>query len=381
MKIGSNKYIILNYLKETEAKDKVNFTGCTTEEIAKNIDIQRSNVSKILNELHKSGKVTKIKGKPVLYKAKNENDNNSLTSFNTLIGKDDSLKNPVRQAKAAMIYPPCGLNTMLLGDTGVGKTMFAEMMHDFAIEQGILKDNAPFISFNCADYASNPQLLMARLFGAKKGAFTGADRDRQGLVEQADNGILFLDEIHRLPHEGQEMLFYIMDRGEFSELGNDSNSKKKVNILIICATTDPGDNNILGTFKRRIPVEITIPSLKDRTLKERLELIKDFFKIEASKIQKQILIPEDSLKALLLYNCEGNIGQLKNDIKLVCANGFLNSMSSKKKSIFLGSESLKESINDAKINIKEKDNILTKLIPKDKVLVVTKNNCKFTKNP
>ena len=61
----------------------------------------------------------------------------------------------------------------------------------------------PFVTFNCADYFNNPQLLLSQLFGHVKGAFTGADTDKIGLVEKANGGILFLDEVHRLPPDGQ----------------------------------------------------------------------------------------------------------------------------------------------------------------------------------
>lgn len=91
--------------------------------------------------------------------------------------------------------------------------MFAETMYKYAKEIGKLKANAPFVAFNCADYANNPQLLMSHIFGVKKGTYTGAIMDRIGLVEKANEGILFLDEVHRLPAEGQEMLFYLIDKG------------------------------------------------------------------------------------------------------------------------------------------------------------------------
>ena len=95
-------------------------------------------------------------------------------NIDNIIGGNKGLKNCVQQAKPAMlILPPHGLNTLLLGETGVGKTMFAELMHRFAIESSIFSPEAPFISFNCADYANNPQLLLTRLFGCKKGAYTG----------------------------------------------------------------------------------------------------------------------------------------------------------------------------------------------------------------
>ncbi len=113
-----------------------------------------------------------------------------VTSFETLIGSSDGLKVAIQQAKAAMLYPPHGLHTLLSGPSGVGKTTFARLMHGFALELHALSPDAPFISFNCADYAGNPQLLMAHLFGVVRGAYTGADRDREGLVEQAHRGVL-----------------------------------------------------------------------------------------------------------------------------------------------------------------------------------------------
>src|SRR5260370_32755420 len=98
-----------------------------------------------------------------------------VTSFATLIGGSEGLKVAIQQAKAAMLYPPRGLHTLLCGPSGVGKTTFARLMHAFALELKALPAGAPFISFNCADYAANPQLLMAHLFGVVRGAYTGAD--------------------------------------------------------------------------------------------------------------------------------------------------------------------------------------------------------------
>ncbi len=67
--------------------------------------------------------------------------------------------------------------------------------------------------FNCAEYANNPELLTSKLFGHAKGAFTGADRAVSGLIETSNGGVLFIDEVHRLPPEGQEKLFHFMDNG------------------------------------------------------------------------------------------------------------------------------------------------------------------------
>lgn len=74
----------------------------------------------------------------------------------------------------------------------------------------VIHENAPFKVLNCAQYHNNPELLSGILFGYVKGAFTGADEDRNGLLQDADGGVLFLDEVHRLPPEGQEKLFVYM---------------------------------------------------------------------------------------------------------------------------------------------------------------------------
>lgn len=378
MKRYTNKELVYNYIKDTsekQFKDKDSVTGCETNEIANNLDIKRANVSKILNELYTEGKVLKIKGKPVLYKINlNSNSRKNTFSINidNIIGGNKSLKNSVQQAKAAMLYPPHGLNTLLLGETGVGKTMFAELMHRFAIESSIYSPEAPFISFNCADYANNPQLLLARLFGCKKGAYTGADKDQIGFVERANKGILFLDEVHRLPPEGQEMLFYLMDKGEFTPLGETENFKKS-EVLIICATTENTDTTLLQTFRRRMPMNITLPSLRDRTYQERFDLICEFLRIEAARIGREIIVSPNSLRCLLLYNCPANIGQLKSDIQLGCANGFLKCISKGEKAINLYNTDFAPHVRQGLILYKNHMEEIDKIVPDNKKLSFKSN--------
>ncbi len=114
-----------------------------------------------------------------------------------LTGHDGSLRKPIEQMKTALFYPNGGLPLLITGDSGTGKSYMAELMHEFAIAQGLLAPDAPFVSFNCAQYASNPELLAANLFGYVKGAFTGAQSDKAGAFEAANGGMLFLDEVHR----------------------------------------------------------------------------------------------------------------------------------------------------------------------------------------
>lgn len=307
-----------------------------------------------LNELLRQDKIIKIKVRPVLYldrgtlenltghklqkgplEVKNISEIMSLETersdnpFDNLIGCESSLKYQVEQAKAALLYPPNGLHTLIVGQTGVGKTLFAKMMYNYARHSKRLKDDAPFIIFNCADYYNNPQLLISHIFGHIKGAFTGADSEKDGIVKKADGGILFLDEIHRLPPEGQEMLFYFMDTGTFNKLG-DTERNRKSSVLIISATTEDPSSTLLKTFVRRIPMVINIPSFEKRSTKDKLDIIKFLLSNESHRVNKEIKIDEDSVKALIGSTNYGNIGQMKSNIQLVCAKGFLNSIHNKK---------------------------------------------------
>ncbi|MDI6600438.1 MAG: sigma 54-interacting transcriptional regulator [Thermoanaerobacteraceae bacterium] len=327
-------------------------TGVSAYEVAKLLNLQRTNVSADLNKLCKEGKLIKIEGKPVLFRInngfkENVNQNNLLSEeFNNLIGYDASLKGPILAAQAAILYPPRGLNTLIVGETGVGKSMFAELMYRYAKKIGRISPDGEFITFNCADYANNPQLLISQLFGVKKGAYTGADRDRDGLVAKADGGILFLDEVHRLPPEGQEMLFTLMDKGIYKALGEVDNTRK-ANVLIICATTENPESALLKTFIRRIPVLIKLPPLRERTLKERYELLKFFLKNEATRIGRYIIVSANALKSLLLYDCTNNVGGLKSDIQLACARAFLTSTMKGLSSVELRSADLPEYVRIA----------------------------------
>lgn len=335
--------------------------GVDASEIQEKFNIVRNNASTILNDLLKEGKLIKINSRPVTFmpetilnklninKADLENNNvfspedfkklvqnNTKKSdtndpFKVLIGFNNSLVHQIEQAKAAVMYPPHGLHTLILGESGVGKTTFAAAIYNYVlINKNTNSDNFPFISFNCSDYYNAPQLLLSHLFGHAKGAFTGADSDKIGIVEKAHNGILFLDEVHRLPPDGQEMLFYLMDKGEFSRLGETSKPRKS-NVLIIAATTEDPSDTFLNTFLRRIPVTITLPSFREKTIDERLEVIENLFYYEALKLSMPISISPEVLKALALYDfSDGNIGQLSSEVKLICAKAFFKHLQNNK---------------------------------------------------
>ena len=363
--------------------------GFDAKSICNVVGMDRSNVSRELNNLVREGRAVKIAGRPVKYLDKESmrwlfskgHDNCTFNSirdfskpmksenskqvdkdpFDEIIGSNGSLKLAVKQAKAAVLYPPKGLHTLIVGPTGVGKTTFAEIMYKYAVYTGTIHDDKSFVIFNCSEYAENPQLILSQLFGHIKGAFTGADQEKAGLIEKADGGILLLDEIHRLSPEGQEMLFLLLDKNIYRKLG-ETDGFRKANVLIIGATTEDINSTLLSTFLRRMPMVISLPSLDNRPLSERLEFIESFFIEEVNNVKTSIKVYKNVIRALLLYDCKGNIGQLKGDIQLLCARGFLEYKTYNKKQIEIDTPLLPEHIYNGLLSYnKKRDEILSLL--------------------
>ncbi|NRT36570.1 transcriptional regulatory protein LevR/transcriptional regulator with AAA-type ATPase domain [Clostridium beijerinckii] len=348
------KYILSNSREFTKEK-LFEIKGFSAQQVAEHLGILRSNASRELNTLCREKKIIKIKDRPVLYfdreqfiRILNVNLNDKCeegieindfinlleekedkSPFDSLIGFNTSLKNQIEQAKAALLYPPNGLHTLIIGSTGVGKSLFANMMYKYYKNIKQSQKDPPFIIFNCADYSNNPQLLLSHIFGHVKGAFTGAEKEKEGIVEKADGGILFLDEIHRLPPEGQEMVFYFMDTGTYNKLG-ETDRQHKANVLLIGATTEDPSSTLLKTFIRRIPITITIPPFDERPINEKLELVQYLISKEAQRVNKTIKISSEAIKALIGSTNYGNVGQLKSNIQLVCAKGFFNCINTNK---------------------------------------------------
>ncbi|MFA2690557.1 PRD domain-containing protein [Bacillus mycoides] len=325
------------------AIQKGNYTeGITASELATLLQLDRANVSSDLNKLVKDNRLLKTITRPVRFYIETntslETHSTKGTSLDTFAIENTSLKIAIEKAKASILYPPNGMHTLLLGETGVGKSMFASLMHEYAIEVEQLPKDAPFIVFNCADYANNPQLLLGQLFGIKKGAYTGAS-DQKGLIEKAHEGILFLDEVHRLPPEGQEILFTFIDRGVYRRLGETEN-ERKARVLIITATTEEPNSFLLKTFTRRIPMTVTLPPLRERTHKERFALLQLFFTNEAIRLRKEIHVSPNTMRAFVFYNCPNNIGQLKTDVQIACAKAYSDFVTKKRDSVCVSSTDL-----------------------------------------
>ena len=332
-----------NYIKTILGKNSnINVTDLTKQLMSYGFDISRHAIESILHD-------TKIGEEKVINKEAIESD-----PFESLIGYNGSLKNCIIQSKSAILYPPHGLSTIICGESGVGKTQFAECMYNFARKKNGMSANVPFVVFNCADYSDNPQLLLSLLYGSKKGSFTGADSDTIGIVEHANNGILFLDEIHRLPPKGQEILFSILDKGKFRRLG-ETCVEREVNIMFIGATTENIESSLLLTFRRRIAMIISIPPLYKRVFTEKIQLIYFFFQQECNRINSKIYIESKVTDILTLTRFNGNIGELKGKIQVICARAFMKKINRNDDIITIDNNEVMET------NILEKDLLIEDL--------------------
>lgn len=358
-----------------------NENGVTAASLAKGLNLSRQVVSHYLNRLLEQGLVSKTETRPVYWKIAGEGQttsamegqkmptgdgpetadrNGQKTSvwdgkgadnwssqkaaapvnreeageediFDAFIGASGSQSYVTTQCKAAVNYPPDGLPILIIGESGVGKSHLAGLIYKYAAARGAVAKGAPYVVLNCADYANNPELLSSALFGYKKGSFTGAAADREGLLSEADGGYLFLDEVHRLSYENQEKLFVFMDTGRYRPLGD--SRWKEASVRLIFATTEKPEEVLLDTFRRRITVQVEIPPMMARPLSERLALIGLFYRNEAEKIGKNIVVDGPVIGQLCFSKMKGNIGKLKNMVQISCANAYFRQMDREKLTI------------------------------------------------
>ena len=338
------KQKVLTLIKKSQQE---NNQYLSTTDLAEKLSLKRNTVSHYLNQLVKENELIKINTRPAVFILKKiaekksgcvlDNEYSSIKElqkkyrdedvFNNVIGHDKSLYSQIKKLKAAASYPG-SLPILINGQTGTGKSYIARKYFEYCVAEDYISKDGKFVSFNCAEYADNPELLTGTLFGYVKGAFTGADSNHLGLFDEADGGMLFLDEVHRLDSKGQEKLFSYLDNGSISALG-DAGNKKKVNVRLICATTEDIQSSFLETFIRRIPVQISMPPLKERTQNEIRALIIYFYIQHAQKINKSFKINNQVFLTLSNINYQNNIGQLKNDILLSVASALEKDINSK----------------------------------------------------
>jgi len=230
-------------------------------------------------------------------------------SFNSILGTSTQIKQAILLAEKVS---RTDATVLLLGETGTGKEVFAQAIHNASVRSDKL-----CMALNCSSFSN--ELLESEIFGHKAGAFTGAIRDKKGLIEEASGGTLFLDEIGEMPMELQSKLLRVLETSEFIKVGD--TRVTKVDVRIIAATNrNLGEEAKKGDFREdlfyRLNVfAIYLPALRDR--REDIPLLAhNFLVIYAQRMGKRISgISDDYMKHLMQNNWRGNIRELKNIIE------------------------------------------------------------------
>ena len=256
-----------------------------------------------------------IKVKKISEKKKLKKENTALKAFFgmnkkvSIIAKSESMKEILSLIEG---IKDSDCNILLSGETGVGKSLLAKIVHFTSKRQDM-----PFLSINCATLTE--ELLASELFGHERGAFTGAVRTKQGLVEIADTGTLFLDEIAEMSTSLQAKLLKVIEEGEFYRVGG--TRPIKVDVRFIAATNQRVRNAIAeGRFREDLyyrlnVMEIFIPPLRDR--KDDIEPLSQYFlkKHLVSAKGKVTGFNKESLAILKNYSFPGNVRELENIIE------------------------------------------------------------------
>ncbi|MDX2196822.1 MAG: sigma-54 dependent transcriptional regulator [Cytophagales bacterium] len=230
-------------------------------------------------------------------------------SFDKIIGKSKPIQKAI---ELACKVAPTNTTVLLTGETGTGKEVFAQAIH-----QKSTRNKNNFVAINCSAFSK--ELLESEMFGHKAGAFTGASKDQKGLFEEANNGTIFLDEIGEMALELQAKLLRVIETGEFIRVGE--SKPTKVNVRIIAATNRILPKEIeLGNFRQDLFYRISVFQIELPPLRERVAdiepLTRHFLQTFASKANKKVIsISQEYIEALKQHSWNGNIRELKNVIE------------------------------------------------------------------
>ncbi len=226
-----------------------------------------------------------------------------------IIGQSEALRRVLQMMEQVA---PLDTTVLLLGETGTGKELLAQAIHNASRRRG-----HTLVKVNCATLPA--ELIESELFGHEKGAFTGATARRRGRFEIANGGTIFLDEVGEMPLELQAKLLRVLQEGEFEPVG--SSRTVRVDVRVIAATNRDLEEEVRkGTFRSdlyyRLSIfPITVPPLRERSSDIPM-LVRHYVKEFSAKFGKEIeAIPQETMTALKNYPWPGNIRELRNVIE------------------------------------------------------------------
>ncbi|RWZ83194.1 MAG: sigma-54-dependent Fis family transcriptional regulator, partial [Hydrotalea sp. AMD] len=230
-------------------------------------------------------------------------------ALNSILGCSKSIQLAI---EAARKVAQTDATVLLTGETGTGKEVFAQAIH-----QAGKRKNGNFIAVNCSAFSK--ELLENELFGHKAGAFTGAIKDTKGIFEEANEGTIFLDEIGEMPLDLQAKLLRVIETGEFLKVGD--NNVTRVNVRLIAATNRDLKKEVnAGRFREDLFYRISVFQIQLPSLRERIDditlLANHFLQYFSEKTNKKITgIAPAYIQLLQKHTWKGNIRELKNIIE------------------------------------------------------------------
>ena len=238
-------------------------------------------------------------------------------SFQNLIGHSPAMAKLITLLERVA---PSQANVLITGESGTGKELVAKALHLNSDRKA-----HPFVPINCGAIPEN--LLESELFGHEKGAFTGADKRKEGLFESADHGTLFLDEIGELPMGMQVKLLRVLQEREFRRVGGTSNIS--LNIRLVAATNQDLSEMIKqGSFREDLFYRLNVVSIELPPLRTRQDdiplLINSFYQRLTGK--KEYAIQKQALEILLNYDWPGNVRELENLVERCVILGETNEL-------------------------------------------------------
>lgn len=223
-----------------------------------------------------------------------------------LLGRSEAFINVMKQVGRVATT---NLPVLLTGESGTGKEVVASSLHSHSN-----RSDQPFVAVNCG--AISPELIESELFGHVKGSFTGADRDRRGLWEEADKGTVFLDEITETTPAFQVKLLRALQQGEIRRVG--SNQTQRVDVRVIAASNRDVEAEVdAGRFRKDLfyrlnAVSIVLPPLRER--KEDILLLAKSFVERVYSLSPEVKFSLEALELLEKYPWPGNIRELENAV-------------------------------------------------------------------
>jgi len=236
----------------------------------------------------------------------------SRQGFGSIVGTSPEMEKLYRiVAKAAHSTHP----VLILGESGTGKELVARSIHF----SGPFRDK-PFIPVDCGSLV--PTLIESELFGYVKGAFTGAQHAKDGLLAIAEGGTVFLDEVGELSVDLQAKLLRAIQEKEIRPVG--STKQIPINVRILAATNRDLEEGVAqGTFRRDLYFRLNVLSLRIPSLRERRQdiplLAAHFLERQSRSSEQERTLSDDALKAMLAYDWPGNVRELENCLERACA--------------------------------------------------------------